>query len=131
MHPDTRLAKFKRPEGRAEIYVMFAVCRALGDLSERVFCLLHISIATVGRPPFRPFLRAVRRCRCLKAVCAIKWGLGWFRHKKGRLLYFKSDTLRARPPLQLAMVLRGSSSEHRFFLNDQCHVFEGTPSKAA
>ena len=29
---------------------------------------------------------------------------------KGRLLYFKSDTLRVRPPLQLAMVLRGSSS---------------------
>ena len=33
-----------------------------------------------------------------------------FRHTNGRLLYFKSDTLRMRPPLQLAMVLRGLSS---------------------
>ena len=32
-----------------------------------------------------------------------------FPHTKGRMLYFKSDTLRVRPPLQLAMVLRGLS----------------------
>ena len=93
---------------------MFAVCRALWDLSEHAFCLLHISIATLrGRspyPPFPPQIRAVRRCRCLKPVCGIKWGLGWFRHTKGRLLYLKS-TSRVRPLLQLATVLRGSSSE--------------------
>ena len=107
----------KGPEGRLEIsvvFAVFAVCSALGDLSERAFCLLHISIATLrGRPPFRPFppqIRAGRRCRCLKACCGIKWGLRWFRHTKGRLLYFKSDTLRLRPPLQLAMVLKGLSS---------------------
>ena len=105
------------PEGRLEISIVFAVCRALGDQSEHAFCLLHISIATSralrGRPPFRPFppqITAGRRCRCLKAYCGIKWGLGWFRHTKGRLLYFESDTLRVRPPLQLAMVLRGLSS---------------------
>ena len=65
-----------------------------------------------GRPPFRyfpPRIRAGRRCRCLKACCGIKWGLGWFRHTKGRLLHFESDTLRVGPPLQLAMVLRGLS----------------------
>ena len=93
---------------------MFAVCRALGDLSEQAFCPLHIAIASLrGRPPFRPFppqKRAGRRCRCLKACCGIKLGLGWFRHTKGRLLYFKSDTVRVRPPLQLAMVLRRLSS---------------------
>ena len=52
-----------------------------------------------GRPPFRPFppqKRAGRRCRCLKACCGIKLGLGWFRHTKGMLLYFKSNTLRVR-----------------------------------
>ena len=75
---------------------MFAVCRALGDLSEQAFCPLHIAIARLrGR---------------LKACCGIKLGLGWFRHTKGRLLYFKSDTVRVRPPLQLAMVLRRLSS---------------------
>ena len=94
---------------------MFAVCRSLRDLSEHAFCLLHISIATLrGQSPYRPFqpqIRAVRRCRCLKPVCGIKWGLGWFRHTKGRLLYLKSDTSRVRPLLQLATVLRGSSSQ--------------------
>ena len=77
---------------------MFAVCRSLRDLSEHAFYLLHISIATLrGQSPYRPFspqIRAVRRCRCLKPVCGIKWGLGWFRHTKGRLLYLKSDTSR-------------------------------------
>ena len=104
----------KGPEGRVDISVAFAVCRALGDLSEHAFCLLHISIATLrGRAPFRPFplrIRAGRHCGCLRACCGIKWGLGLLRHTKGRLLYFKSDTLRVRPPLQLAMVLRGLSS---------------------
>ena len=100
-------------EVRVEIFVVFAVCRAIGDLSEHAFCPLHISIATLrGRPPFRyfpPQIRAGLRCRCLKACCGIKLGLGWFRHAKGRLLHFKSDTLRVGPPLQLAMVLRGLS----------------------
>ena len=100
-------------EVRVEIFVVFAVCRAIGDLSEHAFCPLHISIATLrGRPPFRyfpPQIRAGRRCRCLKACCGIKLALGWFRHTKGRLLHFKSDTLRVGPPLQLAMVLRGLS----------------------
>ena len=82
----------KGPEGRVEISVVFTVCRALGDLSEHAFCLLHISIATLrGRPLFILFLP-----RCLKAFCGIKWGLGWFRHTKGRLLYFKLHTSNAR-----------------------------------
>ena len=34
------------PEERLEISVVFAVCRAPGNLSEHAFCLLHISIAT-------------------------------------------------------------------------------------
>ena len=100
-------------EVRVEIFVVFAVCRAIGDLSEHAFCPLHILIAMLrGRPPFRYFprlIRAGRRCRSLKACCGIKLGLGWFRHTKGRLLHFKSDTLRVGPPLQLAMVLRGLS----------------------
>ena len=70
----------KRREGRVEISVVFAVCRAPGDLSEYAFCPLHISIATLrGRPSFRPLplrTRVVGRCRCLKACRGIKWVLG-------------------------------------------------------
>ena len=73
-------SSMKRPEGRVEISVVFAVCRAPGDLSEHAFCPLHISIATLrGRPSFRPLPPRTRvggRCRCLKACRGIKWGLG-------------------------------------------------------
>ena len=73
-------SSMKRPEGRVEISVVFAVCRAPGDLSEHAFCPLHISIATLrGQPCFRPLPPRTRvggRCRCLKACRGIKWGLG-------------------------------------------------------
>ena len=92
--------RFLAVKASMRFLVVFAVCRALGDQSEHAFCPLHTSIARLrGRPPFRPFppqKRAGRRCRCLKACCGIKLGLGWFRHTKGMLLYFKSHTLRVR-----------------------------------
>ena len=50
------------------------VCCALGDLSERAFCLLHISIATLrGRPPFSPFSSPNKSRATLQMLKGLLW----------------------------------------------------------
>ena len=81
MHSDTRLVKFNcmiHNQGtRKESYLdscMFAVCLALGDLSEHAFCLLsHLDCKIKGAAPFSPFSFPNKSSSMLQMVKGWSW----------------------------------------------------------